>query len=131
MTSTQPYLLRALYEWMLDNNLTPYLLVDTSISGVDVPEQYIEDNRIVLNLLPVAVHQLVINNDAVSFSARFNSRPYQIYVPVRAVLAIYSRETGKGLAFTPDQEHEQATVTGSGTVETPDNIQKTMLKVIK
>lgn len=129
MTSTRPYLLRALYEWMLDNNLTPYLLVDTSINGVDVPEQYIEDNSIVLNLLPAAVHQLVINNDAVSFSARFNNRPYQIYVPVHAVLAIYSRETGKGLVFTPEQE--QATVCSSETDETPDNIHKIRLKVIK
>lgn len=129
MTSTQPYLLRALYEWMLDNNLTPYLLVDTRVTGVDVPEQYIEGNRITLNLLPAAVHQLTINNEAVSFSARFNNRACQIFVPVKAVMAIYAKETGNGLIFT--QEQEQAAVTSNGTDETPDNSQKVKLKVIK
>lgn len=129
MTSTQPYLLRALYEWMLDNNLTPFLLVDTSITGVDVPEQYIEDNRIILNILPAAVHQLVMNNEAVSFSARFNNRPYQIHAPIRAVMAIYAKETGNGLVFTPEQE--QSIVTASGTKETSDNSNKVKLKIIK
>jgi stringent starvation protein B len=129
MTSTQPYLLRALYEWMLDNNLTPFLLVDTSIAGVDVPDQYIEENRIILNLMPTAVHQLLINNDAVSFSARFNNRPYQIYIPVEAVMAIYAKETGTGLVFTPDQE--QTKVTRNGADETPGNSHNVKLKIIK
>jgi stringent starvation protein B len=129
MTSTQPYLLRALYDWILDNNLTPFLLVDASITGVDVPEQYIEDNKIILNLLPTAVHQLVINNEAVTFSTRFNNNPYKIHVPVRAVMAIYAKETGKGLVFTQGQE--QTTDTNNGTDETPDNSPKVTLKVIK
>lgn len=129
MTSTRPYLLRALYEWMLDNNLTPYLLVDTSITGVDVPEQYIEDTRIILNLLPAAVHQLVISNETVTFSARFNNRPYQIYIPVQAIMAVYAKETGNGLVFTPEQE--QTKVTSKGTDETPDNSHTIKLKVIK
>lgn len=129
MTSTRPYLLRALYEWIVDNNKTPFLLVDTSITGVNVPEQYVEDNRIILNISPAAVHQLAIQNEAVSFNARFNNRPFEIYVPVAAVMAIYTKETGDGLAFTPDME--PAAESGDAESEKKENSKKVKLKVIK
>lgn len=129
MTSTRPYLLRALYEWIVDNNMTPFLLVNTTITGVSVPKQYVEDNRIILNISPAAVHQLEIHNDAVSFDARFNNRPVEIYVPVAAVVAIYAKETGDGLSFTADME--LAADSGNDKFEKKGNSNKVNLKVIK
>lgn len=129
MTSSRPYLLRAIYEWILDNNMTPFLLVDTTITGVHVPEQYIENNRILLNILPEAVHQMVIGNEAVTFNARFNNKPCKIYVPVSAVISIYTKETGDGIVFS--LETETASGPGSGISESAGSSNKVKLKVIK
>ncbi|MDF2445016.1 MAG: ClpXP protease specificity-enhancing factor [Moraxellaceae bacterium] len=103
MTPTRPYLVRAIYEWLNDNNQTPYLLVDASRAGVVVPTAYIKDERIVLNIAPGAVRDLFIRNDAVSFSARFGGVPMQVHAPMLAVLAIYSRENGQGMFFDEDE----------------------------
>jgi stringent starvation protein B len=102
MTSSRPYLIRALYQWIVDNGLTPHLLVDAAVTGVKVPSQYITDNRIVLNIHPDSVHNLSIENDWISFSARFAGTPYEIIFPVQATLAIYARENGQGMAFRED-----------------------------
>lgn len=99
MTSTRPYLLRAMHEWMLDNGLTPQLLVDTSSAEVLVPRDYVEDGRIVLNVAPGAVRELSIGNDSVDFMARFGGNPYRVTVPTRHVLAIIARESGAGMSF--------------------------------
>lgn len=107
LTPTRPYLARAIYEWICDNQLTPYLLVDATQSYVKVPTQHVKDGQIVLNIVPHAVHQFQIDNDAIFFSARFGGVPQEIYVPMSAVLGIYSRENGQGLFFDPKEYENQ------------------------
>lgn len=104
MSSSRPYLIRALYEWLADNNLTPYLAVDATIENVMVPTQHIQDGQIVLNIAMSAVRELDISNEAITFSARFGGVPQQVYVPVAAVLAIYAKENGQGMAFGHEPE---------------------------
>ncbi|WP_027856118.1 ClpXP protease specificity-enhancing factor [Marinobacterium jannaschii] len=99
MNPSRPYLLRGLYEWLLDNDATPYLLVEAELPGVMVPEQFVEDGRIVLNIAPGAVQALNIDDQAVSFNARFGGVPMDVYIPLAAVAAIYSREDGQGMGF--------------------------------
>ncbi|OTG75188.1 ClpXP protease specificity-enhancing factor [Acinetobacter sp. ANC 4169] len=103
LTPTRPYLARAIYEWICDNNLTPYLLVDATQPNTMVPEQFIQDGQIVLNIVPHAVHQLTMSNDAITFSARFGGVSRDIYVPLNAVMGIYARENGQGLFFDPNE----------------------------
>lgn len=105
MTSNRPYLLRAINEWILDNGMTPYLLVDTSTEDICVPVDYIKNNQIILNIHPDAVHHLVMDNKAVSFNARFDGKSQQIHVPVNSITAIYAKESGKGLVFPDIQEN--------------------------
>ncbi len=107
LTPTRPYLARAIYEWICDNQLTPYLLVDATQSHVKVPIQHIKDGQIVLNIVPHAVHQFQMDNNAIFFSARFGGVPQEIYVPMSAVLGIYSRENGQGLFFDPKEYENQ------------------------
>jgi stringent starvation protein B len=103
MTSNRPYLLRALYQWLLDNGMTPQILVDATDAGAVVPQDHVREGRIVLNISPSAVAGLLIADDAVSFKARFAGRSCAVRAPVRAVLAIYARENGKGMAFPPER----------------------------
>ena len=102
MTSHRPYLLRALYEWIADNGMTPHLLVDASRPGVQVPPQAINDGKVVLNIAERAVARLLIDNETVSFTARFGGVSHPVVVPISAVLAIYARETGQGMALPDD-----------------------------
>lgn len=102
MTSHRPYLLRALAEWIADNDMTPHLLVDATQPGVQVPASAVKEGKVVLNIAQRAVAHLVIDNDGVSFSARFGGVSYPVSVPMSAVLAIYSRETGQGMALPED-----------------------------
>jgi len=99
MTPSRPYLMRALNEWILDNHCTPYVLVDAGIQGVQVPQDYVNNGQIVLNISPSAVQNLLINQDGLSFSARFGGVPMDVYVPIVAILAIYARENGQGMVF--------------------------------
>lgn len=99
MTSYRGYLIRALNEWILDNDCTPYILVNAMQDEVDVPRQYVRDGQIVLNISPAAVHGLQVTNDMLSFSARFGGRPMEVFVPVSAVMGIYARENGQGMVF--------------------------------
>ena len=103
LSPTRPYMARAIYEWICDNQLTPYLLVDATQPYTSVPEQFVKDGQIVLNIAPHAVHQFQMSNDAVSFSARFGGVARDIYVPISALLGIYARENGQGLFFDPDE----------------------------
>ncbi len=105
MTSYRPYLLRALLEWISDNDMTPHLLVDATAAGVQVPASAIKEGKVVLNIATRAVSGLVVDNHAISFSARFGGASFPVYVPMPAVLAIYSRETGQGMALPPDGEN--------------------------
>lgn len=103
MSSQRPYLIRAIYQWLLDNQCTPYLLVNTNHEGVVVPEQYIRDARIVLNLAPDAINGLNMDNDWVSFSARFSGKAMDLFIPVIAIQAIYGKENNEGMFF-PEEE---------------------------
>lgn len=103
MTSSRPYVVRALYEWILENDCTPYVLVNAEEEGVDVPAQYVKDGQIVLNISPAAVVDLVIGNDAMYFNGRFGGMPADIYVPMSAVIGIYARENGEGMVFEGEE----------------------------
>ncbi len=102
MTSHRPYLLRALYEWIADNGMTPHLLVDAAKPGVQVPASAVSDGQVVLNIADRAVAGLDMGNEAISFTARFGGVGHRVSVPVSAVLAMYARETGQGMALPED-----------------------------
>ena len=111
--SIKPYILRALYQWALDQNMTPQILMDTSVDGVMVPPSCLPlnaggaavgDPSIVLTIHPNSVRDLEITNDMLYFSARFGGKPAEVQVPVAAVLAIYCRENGRGIFFQSDAE---------------------------
>lgn len=97
--SSRPYLARALYEWLLDNELTPYLVVDATWPGVEVPRQSVQNGQIVLNASPTAVRDFFMENQAIGFSARFGGQPMQIMIPIEALLAVYASENGAGMVF--------------------------------
>jgi len=102
MTSNRPYLIRALYEWILDNQMTPHLLVDAGHPRALVPAQFVQDGKIVLNVSNTAVCALVLGNEVIDFEARFGGVAMNVEVPVEAVLGIYARENGHGMLF-PDE----------------------------
>ncbi|TAL05553.1 MAG: ClpXP protease specificity-enhancing factor [Porticoccaceae bacterium] len=112
MKSNRPYLIRALYEWILDNDCTPHVIVDAEAPGVSVPMSYVKDGQIVLNLAPKAVSALTLGNDQIFFSARFGGKPTEVLVPIAAVRGIYARENGQGLVF-PAELSEDASGTDS------------------
>ncbi|HLA75120.1 MAG TPA: ClpXP protease specificity-enhancing factor [Gammaproteobacteria bacterium] len=99
MTSSRPYLIRAIHEWILDNSLAPHLLVNAVSPGVNVPTQYVQNGKVILNISPSAVHNLNLGNDKIEFSARFGGIATYVVVPIAAVLAIYARENGQGMVF--------------------------------
>lgn len=96
---TKPYIIRAIYEWSIDNRHTPQILVNTDHEGVAVPSQYIQNSRIILNIHPRSVDQLVIGNHEIVFAARFSGKSFQVVIPVASVMAIYGRENGQGVVF--------------------------------
>lgn len=118
MTSHRPYLLRALYEWIADNGMTPHLLVDATRPAVQVPAHAVKDGKIVLNVAARAVSHLEMGNDFIRFSARFGGVSHPVSVPVGAVLAIYARETGQGMALPEDANLEDAAL--DEDAETPE-----------
>ncbi|MBL6699389.1 MAG: ClpXP protease specificity-enhancing factor [Luminiphilus sp.] len=99
MNSSRPYIIRAIYEWIVDNDCTPHLLVDVSIDGVDVPQAYVSDGQIVLNISPSAVVGLEMTNESVFFNGRFGGVATDILVPIGGILRIYARENGQGMVF--------------------------------
>lgn len=119
MTPSRPYLIRGLYEWIVDNGLTPHLLVNAEGVGVEAPVEYADAGQLVLNVAPAAVRGLDLGNDWVGFSARFGGRPRQVSVPVGEVLAIYARENGRGMLFTPEEGEDDPSPDGDGGGETP------------
>jgi len=106
MTPLKPYLIRSIYEWINDNQLTPHLLVNAEYPGVNLPTDFVEDGRIVLNIRPEAIQGLALDNDEIEFNARFSGKPMRINVPVQAILAIYAKENGKGMVFDPEESEE-------------------------
>ncbi len=104
MNSTRPYLIRAFYEWIVDSDCTPHIVVNAEFQDVLVPREFVEGGQIVLNIAMPAVQNLALNNEAVSFQARFGGVAHEVYVPVPAVMAIYARENGRGMVFSEDDE---------------------------
>ncbi|MGI2065683.1 ClpXP protease specificity-enhancing factor [Shewanella sp. MF08487] len=99
LTPNRPYLLRAYYDWLMDNQLTPHVVVDAFVKGTQVPQQYVKDGQIVLNIAAGAVGNLQISNEFVEFNARFGGVPQQVMLPMAAIVAIYARENGSGTVF--------------------------------
>jgi stringent starvation protein B len=130
MTSSRPYLIRAIYQWVIDNDHTPYMLVDAEREGVEVPADYVENGRIVLNLAPTAIRGLSLGNEIVEFKARFGGELRPISVPAHAVLALYSRETGQGMMFT-DDEGPTSPPSGPSEGDGSDTKGRSHLKVVK
>lgn len=129
MSPSQPYLLRALNEWIVDNGLTPQLLVDASNPQVEVPDSIRREARLVLNISPNAVRDLLVDNEFVSFVARFSGVSHGVLVPVEAVLAIYARENGQGMMF-PESESEAAPAAQPSTPSPNQDTQKTPERAI-
>ncbi len=105
MTPRRPYMLRAFYEWLVDNELTPHLVVAATLPGVRVPDEFVQDGQIILNIAPRAVGNLELGNEAITFNARFSGRPHSVNVPLYAVQAIYARENGAGTMFEPEDAY--------------------------
>ena len=126
MTPLKPYLIRAVYEWIVDNNLTPHLLINAGNNKGTLPVDFIEDGKIVLNIRPQAVEALSLGNDLIEFNARFSGKPMTITASVNAVLAIYAKENGKGLVF--DQENNDGDETPPPEQPMPS---KPSLRVVK
>ena len=109
MTSSQPYLIRGIFEWIVDNDLTPYLMVDANKRGTVVPEDYLDEKgRIILNISPNATSGLLMTNEEITFSARFSGQSIGIVVPTYSVRAIYARENGQGMMFDEGKEPSSA-----------------------
>ena len=99
MTSNRPYLVKAIYEWIMDNDVTPHVVINALDENVMVPQQYVDEGKIILNVNPSAVQELVIDDECIMFSARFGGKPYNIYAPMNAIIGIYAAENGEGMAF--------------------------------
>ena len=131
-TSTKPYFLRAMYEWCLDNGYTPHLAVSVD-AQTRVPQAYVKDGEIVLNINYSATKDLLISNEAITFSARFGGTPFDIYLPIDAVRGIFARENGQGMFFEPSEESEEVADDGrSGEPpQPPSGPKKPSLKLVK
>ncbi len=134
MTSSRPYLIRAIYQWVVDNGLTPHIMVDAEDERVHVPRQYVENGKIVLNIGPMAVNALTLGNDEITFSARFSGKAMNVVVPVARVLAIYTKENGQGMMFGEEEggdEPPPPAPQGGGDRGTKKKASKPKLKVVK
>jgi stringent starvation protein B len=134
MTSSRPYLIRAMYQWIVDNAMAPHLLIDAGVEECVIPIEHIDEGKIVLNIAPMAISGLVLGDDDITFSARFSGKPQHIYVPVEAVLAIYARENGQGMMFSEDkiegEGDSMVSVDYDGNPPDPDKPRPT-LKIVK
>ena len=134
MTSSRPYMIRAIDEWVVDNNCTPYILVDALREGVFVPQQYVQDGQIVLNISPSAVMGLNVGNDILSFSGRFGGVSQEVSAPVGAVLGVYAKENGQGMLFDAEESTPPPPPTGSRPSASLSKLptkSKPSLKVVK
>ncbi len=130
MLPNRPYLLKALYSWIVDSACTPHLLVNAEMEGVQVPASFVQDGQIILNVSPSAVQGFHMDSDGVSFSARFGGTPHHIFAPIAAILGIYARENGQGMVFDDDyEEGEQPEPTPPES--TPPSSGRPSLKVVK
>lgn len=131
MTSRKPYLIRGLYEWLLDNEVTPYILVDASHEQTLIPKGIATDGKVVLNLAPSAIQNLEMTNEHLSFSARFNGVARDIYCPMDSVLAIYGRENGEGMMFGIEDSATPDSSKKAGEDKNKEKKNRPGLKVVK
>lgn len=135
MTSSRPYMIRALYEWITDNDFTPHIVVNAHAPNTEVPQEYVnKDGQIVLNIAPRAVATLDLGNKAITFNARFGGVPMDIYVPCYAILGIYARENGQGMMFDPELPPEpepDKAVKESKKAETAPSEKRPSLRIVK
>ena len=106
MRSNQPYLLRAFYDWIVDNQCTPYIIVDAFHEGTEVPQEFVKGGQIVLNIAPRAVTNFDMSGDAITFSTQFGGVPVELFLPFSAVLGIYAQENGKGMMFNCEDNND-------------------------
>lgn len=125
MSSSRPYLIRALYEWIVVNNCSPYLLVNATVENTVVPQEYVSKDKIILNIAPKAVRDLQLGNTVVEFNARFSGKSFSVSVPISAVMAIYAIENGRGMVFSDDDDDNPAPEDGDSKTN------RANLKVVK
>ena len=137
-TPTRPYMVRAIYQWIEDNALTPYLMVDATAENVQIPTEHVQDGRIVLNIASRATGNMSMKNDYIHFSARFGGVSQEIWVPLQAVLGIYAKENSQGMFFDPNEydnyepEEEASAVANKPKAATrPKRDNKAGLKILK
>ena len=131
MTSLKPYLIRAIYDWIVDNHMTPHVLVNAEAKEAVVPSQFVQDGKIVLNLRPEAIQGLCLGDDRIEFNARFSGAPTHVAFPVAAVLAVYAKENGRGMVFDEEENSGDGVPSGSDMAKTKPKPQKPVLKVVK
>jgi stringent starvation protein B len=131
MTSLKPYLIRAIYDWIVDNHMTPYVLVNAEAEEAVVPSQSIQDGKIVLNLRPEAIQGLSLGDHRIEFNARFSGAPMHVAFPVTAVLAVYAKENGRGMVFDEEENSGDDVPPRPDTSKAKPKAQKPVLKVVK
>jgi len=128
LLAQRPYLLKAFYNWIVDSKLTPHIIVNATEDGVDVPRAFVENGKIILNIAPGSVHEFVMDENAVTFSARFGGKPMQVYVPIHAIGGIYARENGEGTVFADETVYEALK---KQQKKVKNKIKKAILTVVK
>ena len=131
MTPRRPYFIRAMYEWISDNNFTPYIAVNAELRGVGVPQNYVRDGKIVFDISYKATNKLRLGNDAVEFEARFNGKITHIYIPINAILAIYAKENNLGMVFTAEDIENYESSFDTGHEQLTTNKKSGHLKLIQ
>ena len=130
MTSSRPYLVRAMYQWIADNAMTPHLLVDASVTGVQVPAEHVQNGKIILNIAPLAISSLVLGDSEITFNARFSGQSMGLNIPVEAVLAVYAKENGQGMMFS-DDDGAVSSSDDDDPEPDPDRPKRPSLRVVK
>ncbi len=133
MLVQRPYLLKAFYNWIVDSECTPHIIVDATQSCVEVPQQFVEDGKIVLNIAPQSVMAFSMDDDAVAFNARFSGQPMQVYVPIYAIEGIYARENGAGTIFPEEPAYQALDEASASPIEAvkEDKPKRPTLTVVK
>ena len=140
MSSSRPHIVRALYDWIIENGCTPYILVNAFADDVEVPQEHVKDGQIILNISPSAVQSLFIRSEAIDFDGRFAGIPKRVYVPISAVMGIYAKENGQGMIFGPEASLPNPPIP-TGTDDSPERkksdskssglVKKPSLRVVK
>ncbi|HSG61132.1 MAG TPA: ClpXP protease specificity-enhancing factor [Pseudomonadales bacterium] len=131
MLPSRPYLLNALYSWIVDSACTPHILVNAEMNGVQVPAQFVKDGQIILNISPSAVQGFHMDAEGVSFSARFGGTPHHIFAPIAAILGIYARENGQGMVFEDEYDEDGGDSPTTPPSSPPPSGGRPSLKVVK